>query len=37
MNAALAPKDLLLEVQGLRKHFATEHGWLGRSAEQVLA
>jgi peptide/nickel transport system ATP-binding protein/oligopeptide transport system ATP-binding protein len=37
MNSSLAPNDLLLEVQDLRKHFATEHGWLGRSAGKVLA
>jgi len=29
--------ELLLDVQGLRKHFATEHGWLGRSGGKVLA
>ena len=28
---------LLLDVQGLRKHYATEHGWLGRSGGKVLA
>jgi oligopeptide/dipeptide ABC transporter ATP-binding protein len=27
----------LLDVQGLRKHYATEHGWLGRSGGKVLA
>jgi oligopeptide/dipeptide ABC transporter ATP-binding protein len=37
MNASAAPNDLLLDVQGLRKHFATEQGWLGRSAGKVLA
>jgi peptide/nickel transport system ATP-binding protein/oligopeptide transport system ATP-binding protein len=29
--------ELLLDVQGLRKHFATEHGWFGRSGGKVLA
>jgi len=37
MNADAAPQDLLLDVQGLRKHFATERGWLGRSTGKVLA
>ncbi|WP_298826599.1 ABC transporter ATP-binding protein [uncultured Piscinibacter sp.] len=31
------PKDLLLDVQGLRKHYATEQGWLGRSGGKVRA
>jgi peptide/nickel transport system ATP-binding protein/oligopeptide transport system ATP-binding protein len=30
-------KETLLDVQGLRKHYATEHGWLGRSGGKVLA
>ena len=29
--------ELLLEVQGLRKHFATTQGWFGRSEGKVLA
>ncbi len=29
--------ELLLDVQGLRKHYATEQGWLGRSGGKVLA
>jgi peptide/nickel transport system ATP-binding protein/oligopeptide transport system ATP-binding protein len=32
-----APKELLLDVQGLRKHYATEQGWLGRSGGKLLA
>ncbi|MDP1646608.1 MAG: ABC transporter ATP-binding protein [Rubrivivax sp.] len=34
---ATDPTELLLDVQGLRKHYATEHGWLGRSGGKVLA
>ncbi|MDP1899020.1 MAG: ATP-binding cassette domain-containing protein [Rubrivivax sp.] len=30
-------KELLLDVQGLRKHYATQPGWLGRSGSKVLA
>ena len=37
MNKAAAATELLLDVQGLRKHYATEHGWLGRSGGKVLA
>ena len=37
MSAAAASGPLLLDVQGLRKHYATEHGWLGRSGGKVLA
>jgi oligopeptide/dipeptide ABC transporter ATP-binding protein len=29
--------ERLLDVQGLRKHYATEQGWLGRSGGKVLA
>ena len=37
MSAAEGSKGLLLDVQGLRKHYATEQGWLGRSGGKVLA
>ena len=37
MSAAAANKGLLLDVQGLRKHYATEQGWFGRSGGKVLA
>ena len=37
MSAAEASDTLLLDVQGLRKHYATEQGWLGRSGGTVLA
>ncbi len=29
--------ELLLDVQGLRKHYATQQGWFGRSGAKVLA
>ena len=37
MKTPESSNDLLLEVQGLRKHFAVEQGWLGRSGGKVLA
>lgn len=37
MNDIKAPVDALLEVRGLRKHYATQQGWFGRSGGKVLA
>jgi len=37
MTAAAPSAPPLLEVQGLRKHFATAQGWLGRSGGSVRA
>jgi len=37
MTPTSVPDGLLLEVQGLRKHYATAQGWLGRSGGKVLA
>jgi len=37
MTQERSSNSLLLDVQGLRKHYATEHGWLGRSGGKVLA
>ena len=37
MTAHPASTHLLLDVQGARKHFATEQGWFGRSSGKVQA